>query len=298
MDSMKRNYIDLHAHTIESLDGTYTPEQLVEIAINSGIKYLAIADHDSVSSIDRAIKYASDKDIIVIPAIELSAIINNTPLHILGYNIDYNHPGYKQRRKFVDEKLINWSKLAINSALEYGFKFNPEDVYKIREDGLICEELIGQVILNDSRNDNDERLKEFRPGGKLSDNPTFNFYKEFYTEGKPCFIEYDFNMPLKEASKLIHESGGKMFLAHPKHNIGFNEELLNSIIAKGLDGIEVFSSYHDKEATEFYFNKAKKHNLLMSVGSDFHGRSKPSIKMGSTNYDEDELIKTLNKIVL
>lgn len=295
---MKRNYIDLHTHSIESLDGTYTPIQLVEIAINSGIKYLAIADHDSIKSIEKAIDYASDKNIIVIPAIELSAIIDDTPLHILGYNIDYHHEGYTQRRKFVDDKLINWSKLAINKALEYGFKFNSEDVYKIREDGLICEELIGHVILNDSRNDNDERLFEFREGGKLSDNPTFNFYKEFYTKDKPCFVEYDFNIPLKEASKLIHESGGKMFLAHPKHNIGFNEDLLNKIIDEGLDGIEVFSSYHDNKATDFYFNKAKENNLLMSVGSDFHGRSKPSIKMGSIDYDEDELIETLNEIVL
>lgn len=295
---MKKNYIDLHTHSIESLDGTYTPEELVDIAINSDIKYLAVADHDSTNSIDKAIKYASDKSIKIIPAIELSSIIDNTPLHILGYNIDYNHRGYKQRRKFVDEKLINWSKLAINKALECGFKFNPEDVYRIRKDGLICEELIGQVILNDTRNDSDSRLIAFRPGGNLSDNPTFNFYKEFYTKGKPCFVEYDFNMPLSEASKLIHESDGKMFLAHPKHNIGYSEDLLKKIIDAGLDGIEVFSSYHDKEATDFYYSKAKENNLLMSVGSDFHGRSKPSIKMGSIDYDENELIKTLNIITL
>ena len=297
MNIMKTNYIDLHTHTIASLDGSYSPEELVDIALKNNIKYLSIADHDSVNSIEKALNYAKDKDIMIIPAIELSAIIDDTPLHILGYNIDYHHDGYKQRREFVDEKLIGWAKLIINKTLEYGFKFDPEEVYKLRDDGLICEELIGQVILNDPRNDNDERLQEFRPGGKLSDNPTFNFYKEFCTKGKPCFVEYDFNMPLHEANKLIHESGGKMFLAHPKHNIGFNDILLNKIIDEGLDGIEVFSSYHDKEATDFYFNKAKEHNLLMSVGSDFHGRSKPAIKMGSIDYDEEELIETLNNIV-
>lgn len=290
------NIIDLHTHTIESLDGSYYAEELVDIALNNNVKYLAIADHDSIKSVSKAIEYSKNKDITIIPAIELSAIIDNTPLHILGYGIDYNHIGYKQRREFVDNKLINWGKLAIESALNYGFIFNSEDVYKQREDGLICEELIGNAILNDSRNDNDNRLKEFREGGKLSDNPTFNFYKEFYSKGKPCFVEYDFNMPLIEASCLIHESGGKMFLAHPKHNIGFDESLLNKIIETGLDGIEVFSSYHDSEATDFYYKKAKEHNLLMSVGSDFHGRSKPAIKMASINYDGDELNKTISEL--
>lgn len=290
------NYIDLHNHTIESLDGTYTPEELIDIAISNGIKYLAIADHDSVRSIEAAMNYAKDKDITVIPAIELSVIFDNRPLHILGYNIDYHHIEYIKRKEFVNEKIINWGKQVIEAALDFGFKFNPEDVYKIRKDGLICEELIGRVVLNDHRNDLDERLKEFRKGGKLSDNPTFNFYKEFYATGKPCFREYDFNMPLIQASELIHSSGGKMFLAHPKHNIGFNEDILNKIIETGLDGIEVFSSYHNKDATDFYYQKAKQHNLLMSVGSDFHGESKPAIKMGSIDYDEEELLKTIKVI--
>ena len=290
------NYIDLHNHSIESLDGTYSPEELVDIALNNGIKYFAVSDHDSVNSVDRALAYAKDKDIKVIPAIEISAIIEDTPLHILGYNINHHHLGFIQRKKYVDEKIINWSKLIINKVLDYGFIFDPNEVYKQREDGLICEELIGKVILEDHRNDNDERLQEFRAGGRLSDNPTFNFYKEFCKKGKPCFVEYDFNMPIAEASKLIHESGGKMFLAHPHHNIEYNEDLLVKIINEGLDGIEVFSSYHDKKAIDYYYQKAKQYNLLMSVGSDFHGESKPAIKMGSIDYDENELIKTLSVI--
>lgn len=290
---MKR-IIDLHTHTIESLDGTYTPIELVDIAIKNGVKYLAIADHDSINSVDAALEYSKDKNITIIPAIEISAIVESTPIHILGYNIDYHNIGYKQRCEYVKQRNINWGKKAIQAALDYGFVFNPDEVYALRNDGCICEELIGQAVLNDSRNDSDVRLKEFRNGGRLSDNPTFNFYKEFYTKGKPCFVEYDFNMPIKEASELIHHSGGKMFLAHPKHNIGYSEDLLNKIIEMDLDGIEAYSSYHDDEAINYYCNKAKQHNLLLSVGSDFHGRSKPSIQMASIDYDEDELNKTIS----
>ena len=290
------NYIDLHTHSIASNDGTYTPFELIEIAKNSNIKYLAITDHDSVLSVEEGLNCAKNNDIIFIPGIEISGIVENTPIHITAYGIDFKHPGYAKRSEFVKNELIDWGKKIIAKTLDFGFKFDPDEVYNIREDHSICEELIGQVILNDSRNDQDERLKEFRPGGKLSNNPTFNFYKEFTTPGKPIHVPYTSDMPIEEASKLIHESGGKMFLAHPNHNIGKNNDLLEKIISYGLDGVEVFSSYHDRNAIDYFYEKAKKYNLYMSVGSDFHGNSKPAIKMGSINYDEEQLIKTLKFI--
>lgn len=291
------NTIDLHTHTIASLDGEFTPNQLIDIAMENGIKFVSINDHDSVSSLKQAVDYSKDKDITFIPGIEISAIIENTPLHITGYNIDFTNPMYEQRNNFVRESNLSWGKKLIQKCLDYGFKFDPDEVYKIREDGLICEELVGEVIFEDHRNDNDDRLLEFRPGGKFSNNPAFNFYKELTTKGKPLYVEYETNMPIEEASKLIHETGGKMFLAHPCHNIKYSEELLNKIISCGLDGIEVFSSYHDGQATNYYYEKAKQNNLYMSVGSDYHGKSKPAIKIGSIDYDTNELNKTINFIL-
>lgn len=291
------NSIDLHTHSIASTDGEYTPEQLIDVALDSGVKFLAICDHDTVDSIPAAVEYAKDKDITLIPGIELSAIVDDAPIHITAYNIDYNHPGYKQRWDYIKDSNYSWGQKLIKKALDYGFKFNPDEVYKIRYDHQICEELVGEVIFADPRNDNDERLKEFRPGGKFSNNPPFNFYKELTTPGKPLYVEYETDMPIEEASKLIHETGGKMFLAHPCHNIKYSEELLNKIISYGLDGIEVFSSYHDEKAIKYYYDKAKQNNLYMSVGSDYHGKSKPSIKMCSIDYDHNELDKTINFIL-
>lgn len=287
------NIIDLHNHTIASLDGEKTAKQLIDIAIKNNIKFLSITDHDCITNVKEAIEYSKDKDITIIPGIELSVDVDGTPVHILGYNIDYNNKKFIERQNYIKEDNITWGKKFIKKVLDFGFMFNPEDVYSIREDHLICEELVSETILKDSRNDNDERLKEFRPGGKYSDNPTFNFYRVFATPTDPLFVPRQTDMPIEEASKLIHESGGKMFLAHPHHNIKYSEELLNKIISFGLDGIEVFSSYHNKEATKYYYNKAKQHNLYMSVGSDFHGKAKPAIKIGSMDYDQKELEKTL-----
>lgn len=291
------NTIDLHSHSIASLDGEHTPKKLIDLATKNNLKYYAITDHDDVSSLSSAINYAKNFNIRFIPGIEISAIIEDTPIHITAYNIDYNNEGFKKRNEFVRQANASWGKKLIQKALEYGFKFNPDDVYSIRDDNLICEELVGEIILNDERNNNDERLLEFRKGGKFCDNPSFNFYKEFTTLGKPLYVPYTTNMPIAEVSELIHSTHGKMFLAHPYHNIKYSEELLNKIISYGIDGIEVFSSYHDKDATNYYYNKAIENNLYMSVGSDYHGKSKPSIKLGSIDYDENELNKTIDYIL-
>ena len=87
-----------------------------------------------------------------------------------------------------------------------------------------------------------------------------------------------------------------MILAHPFHNIGFNEVKLKEIISYGLDGLEVYSTYHDQKAIDYYYKKAKKYNLLMSVGSDFHGRNKPAIEIGCLNFDRNEVDKLIAKI--
>ena len=285
--------VDLHMHSIASLDGTYSAKELIDFALKANLEYMAICDHDEVSSIDEASEYAKANNIRFIKGIEISTIMDKHPLHILGYNIDHHDPRFSTRSKYVQECTKLWAVQAIRKTQEFGFSCDADEIFAIAKNGIVCEENIGEIVLNDQRNDKDERLLPFREGGKLSDNPTFNFYKTFFSPNGPLYIEYDFNLPLSETAKLIKETGGKMFLAHPAYNIGLNEDLLKQIISFGLDGIEVFSSYHDAQAVSFYYDMAKKYDLHMSVGSDFHGALKPSIKMGSIDYDHDELDRTL-----
>lgn len=68
-------------------------------------------------------------------------------------------------------------------------------------------------------------------------------------------------------------------------NLNGNEKLLDSILALGLDGIEAFSSYHTTWQAEFYYEKTLEHGLIATCGSDFHGKTKPSIQLGSAVSD-------------
>ncbi|MDI9540377.1 MAG: PHP domain-containing protein [Bacillota bacterium] len=289
--------IDLHIHTNKSADGELTAKEIVLRAKKLDMDIIAISDHDSVSALSDAVKWAKEYEIDFVPATEVSAVMDDgTLLHILGLNIDYQDQRFIDRENEVKNKYRGFAEIMMQKAWDFGFKFDAKKVIEVSNDGLVDPESIGEIVLQDKRNDDDERLKEFRAGGKLADNPYFNFYREFYAQGKPCYSNLDFSLPLKEAAKLIHDCGGIMILAHPFHNIGFNEVKLKEIISYGLDGLEVYSTYHDQKAIDYYYKKAKKYNLLMSVGSDFHGRNKPAIEIGCLNFDRNEVDKLIAKI--
>lgn len=293
------NKIDLHMHSVKSSDGEFSAEEIVKRAKSLGLELIAIADHDTVSAVDDEIYYAQKYGIKCLSACELSSIMpNGTELHILGFNIDHHDSRFVNRE--IKNKDIYRKRADVNmdAALELGFIFNKDDVLAIANDGMVTSEMIGEIILKDHRNDNDERLKEYRPGGSKSDNPGFSFYKDYYAFGKPCH-KPDKNtlLPLKDAAEWIHSAGGFMVLAHPAHNIKHDLNLLQEIIDAGLDGLEVFSSYHNDEDIKFFYKQAKKNNLIMTVGSDFHGHIKPAIEMGSIDYPEEEVIEGLRKFI-
>ena len=79
---------------------------------------------------------------------------------------------------------------------------------------------------------------------------------------------------------IIHRNGGYAVLAHPGVNLRNHAELLDPILETGLDGIEAFSSYHSEEQAAFYHKAACDRRKMFTCGSDYHGKTKPSILVG------------------
>ena len=99
---------------------------------------------------------------------------------------------------------------------------------------------------------------------------------------------------------IIHQHGGVALLAHPGNNLKGQFELFDEMVALGLDGVECFSSYHTTETNEYFYNKAKELNVLYTCGSDFHGKTKPSIHLGENGcpqpYEIEQLLRTYQLI--
>ena len=149
--------------------------------------------------------------------------------------------------------------------------------------------MIAEVALEDPRNDDHPILAQYRPGGPRSDNPVLNFYWDWCSQGKPASSETEF-ISAEEAVLRIKNAKGLAVLAHPGNNIKMDTAVLEGILDLGIDGIEVYSTYHNAEMMAYYRDKALKHQKLITLGSDYHGKTKPSIKLGEFHCpDEKEL---------
>lgn len=280
-------FIDLHMHSKYSDDGQYTPTELVNQCYEAGIRIMAIADHNSVKANDEAKQRATELNIEYIPSIEIDCSHKGINLHVLGYNIDYHHPDFETLEKNVYDQEISSSNAKIELTNALGFNICKEDFDNLTDNGVITGEMCGEVLLEKPEYQDHELLKPYRPGGSRADNPFVNFYWDFYSQGKPCYVEIIFPT-LQETIALIKKHGGVPVLAHPGNNLKSNFEIFDEMIDLGIQGVEAFSNYHTEETVAYFYNKAKQRNILVTCGSDYHGKTKPSIALGECRCTIDE----------
>jgi predicted metal-dependent phosphoesterase TrpH len=280
------NQLDLHMHSNISNDGEYSPSQLMQMCKQHGLKTVALADHNSVRGIEDAEKSANELGIEFIRAIELDCQFEGVNLHLLGYGIDPTVPEFEKNEMDILKKEQDASSKLIHLVQDLGIHLEIEEVLDLAIEGVVTGEMIAEVALEDKRNQNNPLLEPYRKNGKRSDNPYVNFYWDFCSQGKPAYVPIQF-LGLNEAIQLIRKARGIAVLAHPGINIGQDQKILEGIVSCGIDGMEVYSSYHDESMVAFYRKQAEKFHLLKTMGSDFHGKTKPAIKLGDMSCHEE-----------
>lgn len=281
------SYIDLHMHSLYSDDGEFSPKELVDLCIGKGIKYFSIADHNSVKGIKEAKEYCKDKEINLIPAVELDCTIDGVNLHVLGYGIDYNNDIFDKIEEDIIKQEQGASKKRMKLIRELGIDFSDEVIKKLSKNGVVNGEMIAEAAMEFDKDKKNPLLQPYYENGDRSNNPYVNFYWDYCSQGKPAYAQVKY-ISLEKAIEVIKTSGGMPVLAHPGNNVREKHSLLESIRACGIEGIEVYSSYHSKEQVEYYKEYAMKHKLILTCGSDFHGKTKPSIAIGSTDCENKE----------
>jgi predicted metal-dependent phosphoesterase TrpH len=289
--------IDLHIHSLFSDDGEFSVEELMDLAEKAKLKVAAIADHDSVNAPLAMRRLARVSTVRWIDAIEISCRLHDRDLHLLGYFIDPSDPRFtviEERMRETEEKLTA-RRLEL---LEEHFKiaFPIDELRAFAAGKLLTGEKICEWLLRNEENKKHSELRCYFPNGSRSDNPMVNFYWDYLSQGKVAYLPAD--LPTLQACiDLIHDVGGVAILAHPGKNVKEDHHILDEMIKMGLDGLEVFSSYHSETQIAYYVEYAKKKQLKMTCGSDFHGKTKPRIKMGMSHcpLDAGEIIAPLER---
>ncbi|MHB8154782.1 MAG: PHP domain-containing protein [Candidatus Omnitrophota bacterium] len=252
-------YADLHVHTSHS-DGTYTPAQLVKEGIKRGISALAIVDHDTTEALAEALAEAEGTDLEIIPGIELTAQQDNQEIHILGYFLDYRNKELLNKLKLVQLNRIERVYKIIENLEGMGLKLNPDTVFSISGGATVGRMHIARALVKD---------------GLVGS--TAEAFRKYIGDKSPAYV-LGFRLSVPEAIKLIQAAGGVAVLAHPY--MLHNDALIAEFAGYGLEGIEVHYPEHSQAMVNFYLDLAKKLNLLVTGGTDFHGCAKPQIKLG------------------
>ena len=240
---------------------------------------MALTDHNSVKGVDEMIKYGKEVGIKVISGVEIDCVYKGINLHMLGYGIDYKRKEFLEIEEEIFEKEMAIAKTKIERLKgNTDLIVDEEKIFEIAGGNIITGEIIGEVVLAEKKNRNNSLLEEYFNNGAKSDMPFVHFYWDFFSQGKIAYVPIEFRS-MTEIVNLIKESGGLAVLAHPGNNFKNYLEIVEDIIEEGIDGIEVFSTYHSQEQIEYFYNKAEKNNLLMTFGSDFHGKNKPHIRL-------------------
>lgn len=275
--------IDLHIHSCYSEDGEYSPGALVQMCSDAGIRIMAIADHNTVAGVEEAIKKAEQLQMRCYPAIEIDCTYDGVNFHVLGYDIDYKSADFRAIEENIRKQCASTSKERLHLINKLGFSLTEKELAEFASKTYWNEywtgDIFAEILLGKSEYMESEILKPYRYGGARSDNPFVNFYWDYCSQGKPCYVKMEFPN-LKKVIDIIHSNNGNAILAHPGVNLKGQYEMLGRLLSLGLDGIEAFSSYHDVDTTRYFYNEAMEMGISVTRGSDFHGKTKPSIRLG------------------
>lgn len=263
--------IDLHTHTTSS-DGDLTAVELIELAKRCNIGTLAITDHDSIDGIKPLDKAEIEKTygIKLINGIEVAAKVPVGLMHILGYDFDLDNESFNKKLiELKENSIVSTLRIIEQIKKDYNIVFSEEDINEL----INLPHHIG-------RPDIAKLCIKYGYAESVSD-----AFKKYLIDAYNKNRKYSRKMRYEECINLILNSGGIPVLAHPK-SLELEDSglilLIEKLITCGLQGIEVYHSSHTKEEREFYMDIANRYGLLVSGGSDYHGKSvKPEIELGS-----------------
>lgn len=256
--------VDLHLHTTHS-DGSCTPTELIGLAHEAGVTTLAITDHDIMTGISEARIAADQYEIEIIPGVEISSIMGNSELHILGYFLDWQDACLNERFKTLRDSRHRRNPQIIERLQGLGISLTYDEVRALAGSDSVGRPHIARALMN--------------KGVVSSAKEAFD---KFLGEGKPAYVPRELPSPA-EAIHWIKAARGLAVLAHPtwvKVTDRSLTELLRQLKAEGLDGVEVYYSSHTPRQTREYLSLAQQLGLLVTGGSDFHGLTKPDIEVG------------------
>ncbi len=271
----KDGKIDLHIHSNAS-DGSLAPQQILQLAIETGLSAFAITDHDTVSGTLSLLHHGVPETIEFLSGVEISTAFPPSfsqagSMHLLGYGFNATNPELTDIFTRQQSARTARNPMIVDRLNHLGIGISLEDIIDTFQKEAIGRPHIADYLV--------------RRGFAHSIDDAFD---RFLGKGKPAYVD-KFRVSVADAIQRIHAAGGIAVLAHPvviQSQLENPMETLLSVLKEmGLRGIEAYYPGQTDEQTREFIRLADQFDLLVTGGSDFHGAINPEIRMGSGRGD-------------
>ena len=244
-------HLDLHIHSNAS-DGSLDPGAVVHAAVQANLDVIAIADHDTVGGVHAALEAARDRPIEVVPAIEMSATVEQVELHLLGYFVDHTNPELVAHTDAAARRRETRLRQMVDRLAEQGLEISFPAVCSISgRQGTLGRPHLARAMVEAGHVDSIQEA-----------------FVRYIGNAHPAYVPASL-VDSHQAIGLIGRAGGIAVWAHPP--LRLIQELLPALRVSGLRGLEVYrpraSLRHMRELERF----AREGGLMVSGGSDWHG---------------------------
>lgn len=246
--------IDLHLHTTAS-DGTCSPAELVSLVQRAGIHTFAVADHDTVAAVPEAMRLAGAAGLTCVPAVEITAVHEAKDIHVLGYFFDPEDTTLLAFLAAARQDRLRRARTMCERLAEVGARIDFDELLE-RAGGPNSGKAIARPVV----------ARALLDAGHVS--TIQEAFDRYLATGRPAYCPRIGASPA-EVIRIVADAGGIASLAHPA--LVRKDDLIEELIPAGLAALECFHSEHDVMTTEKYLAAARRHDLAVSGGSDFHG---------------------------
>jgi predicted metal-dependent phosphoesterase TrpH len=269
-------YADLHTHTHHS-DGTRSPKEVIDVAVAYGLSIVAISDHDNLAAYFEIKNYADERDVTLVPAIELSCGFEGVDVHVLAYAFDPLDERIEERLRHFRDTRHRRGYAIVERLRGLNVKISPARVDELAAGGAMGRPHVARALVE--------------AGYVTSVSEAFDRY---LGTGKPGYVEKE-RFAIAEAVALIRAAGGVTSVAHPTlypdHTL-----LVPRLLDEGIDAVEVMHPRIDAFERERYSNLARFRGRFTTGGSDDHGAVKTTETLGTIRVPESMIGPILERM--
>ncbi len=272
--------IDLHLHTTAS-DGRLAPADLVARAHDAGVRTLSVTDHDTMAGVPAAARAASELGLEFLPGVEITAVLDQRDVHLLGYFLDPSPPALESFLHSQRDDRITRARAISEKLDELGVPIAIEPIVEsaVAEGRSVARPLLARALVAAGHANS---LREA--------------FDRWIGDGRTAYVPRTGSSPA-DVVRLISRAGGVCSIAHPR--LLNRDHLVPSLAKAGLAAIEVYHPEHDRLAKKHYRQLAVQHDLAVSGGSDFHGDDHHrASSLGSVGVPQEAFIPLLQRLVV